>query len=134
MRTTKIVLCILLVVFLSACSGDNDGSSGGGSSLTCSDIAGDYHGSVRDNCSGNYSTADILVSVTSDCSFNGQSSQGVGFSGTFTARNGEALQGNGVTNSSGCGSFTINCNTGSGNTNCKYTYSNGRDGSFTGQL
>ena len=131
-KTTAIFSTVIFLA-LSGCSGGG-GSSGGGSSVTCSDIAGGYYGRFTDNCPGYNLSGEMLVSIRSNCAFSGASSYGVDSSGTFTARNGNALAGAGTTSSNGCGNFSINCESISGGLSCSYAYKNGSKGTIRGRL
>ncbi|MEN8189621.1 MAG: hypothetical protein ABFS19_07230 [Thermodesulfobacteriota bacterium] len=136
MKSFKLLLLSGLLIsassILSGC--DSGGSDGGGSSVSCDDIAGQYYGSFKDNCAGgSYVSGEMTVSVDAECSFSGSSSHRVLIAGSFTSRDGGALHGNGTTDSSGCGEFNINCNHSGNSVSCSYSYANGRDGSYSGQ-
>lgn len=119
------VISLASLIALTACSGsDDDGSSGGGSSISCSDIAGNYTMRVSENACGGYYTGTVSGNLSADCNVNFSGSNGVTISGTFTERTATIISGRGRT--SGCGDAYLACS--STMQSCEYTYDSGGSG------
>lgn len=101
------------------------------SSVTCSDIAGCYSGTLADNCPGYWAGGKIGVSINSNCSFSSVSQYGVKNSGTITTRQNNVFSGTGQTDADGCGQFTITCTNNGTAVSCNYNYANGKSGSIS---
>jgi len=101
------------------------------SSITCSDIAGCYSGTLSDNCPGYWAGGQIGVSINSNCSFSSVSQYGVKNSGIITNRQDNVFSGTGQTDANGCGQFAITCTNNGTAVSCNYNYANGKSGSIS---
>lgn len=101
------------------------------SSVTCSDIAGCYSGTLSDNCPGYWAGGQIGLSINSNCSFSSVSQYGVKNSGTITNRQNSVFSGTGQTDANGCGQFAITCTNNGTAISCNYNYANGKKGSIS---
>lgn len=101
------------------------------SSITCSDIAGCYSGTMTDNCPGYWAGGKVGVTINSNCSISSVSQYGVKSYGTITARQGNVFSGSAQTDANGCGQFSITCTDNGTSISCNYRYTNGKTGSIT---
>ena len=112
--------CLISLLALTACSSDS-GSSGGGSSISCDDIAGNYTMRVAENACGGTYYGTISGNVSTDCYVNFRGTNGVTITGTFTERTASTITGRGTT--SGCGAAYLVCSSTMGS--CEYSYDSG---------
>jgi len=125
MRGLMYLFSLAFVFLFTSC--DSGGSSGGGSNISCADIAGNYSGKFTErSCDGNNYSGSVSGLVAFDCSLNFRSNYGVSISGTLTTRTQNTYSGKGQ--SSYCGKGSITCVDSGSAIRCEYSYDRGGGG------